>query len=81
MISIKHIINYRRSRKGLKYDALERSRCLKIIEGYSVGPQSLQLLKKYWGRLRMVAKAGGYYGSEFKGSISYCLPSAWNRRQ
>ena len=31
------------------YDALERSRCLEILEGYSVGPQDCWLLRTYWG--------------------------------
>ena len=40
------------------YDALDRSRCLEILEGYGVGPRACRLLRTYWGRLRMVAKAG-----------------------
>ena len=41
------------------YDALDRSRCLEILEGYGVGPKSRRLLTKYWRRLIMVARAGG----------------------
>ena len=41
------------------YDALERSRCLGILEGYGVGPMELRLLRQYWERLRMVSRAGG----------------------
>ena len=33
------------------YDALDRSRCLDILEGYGVGPSARRLLKTYWGRL------------------------------
>ena len=45
------------------YDALDRSRCLKILEGYGVGHRALLLLlRRYWERLQMVARAGGYYG-------------------
>ena len=51
------------------YDALDRSRCLEILEGYGVGPNSRRLLKTYWCRLTMVARAGGYYGKAFKGGI------------
>ena len=40
------------------YDALERSRCLEILEGYGVGPRALRLLCRYWGRLQMVVWAG-----------------------
>ena len=40
--------------------------CLEIMEGYGVGPRVCWLLWTYWGRLRMVAKVGGYYGSAFQ---------------
>ena len=49
------------------YDVLERSRCLEILEGYGMGPQSCRLLQTYWGRLSVVARAGGYYREAFKG--------------
>ena len=49
------------------YDALDRSRCLEILEGYGVGPQARRLLQSYWRRLTMVARAGGYYRTAFKG--------------
>ena len=42
------------------YDALDRSRYLEILEGLGVGPQARRLLQKYWRRLTMVARAGGY---------------------
>ena len=45
------------------YAALDRSRCLEILEGYDVGPQARRLLQTYWRRLTMVARAGGYYGT------------------
>ena len=48
------------------YGALERSICLEILEGYGVGPRLWRLLQTSWGFMRMVAKAGGYYGSVFK---------------
>ena len=50
------------------YNALDRSRCLGILEGYSVGPGARRLLQNYWRRLTMAARAGGYYGAEFKGA-------------
>ena len=37
------------------YDALDRSRCLGILEGYGVGPGAGRLLKNYWRRLTMAA--------------------------
>ena len=49
------------------YDALDRSRCLEILEGYCVIPKSRRLLTNYWRRLTMVARAGGYYGTSFEG--------------
>ena len=49
------------------YDALDRSRCLGILEGYGVGPGASRLLRNYWRRLTMAARAGGYYGAAFKG--------------
>ena len=49
------------------YDALDRSRCLDILEGYGVGPNARMLLKTYWRRLTMVARAGSYYAKAFKG--------------
>ena len=33
------------------YDALDRSRCLEILEVYGLGPRSLHLLCRYWYRL------------------------------
>ena len=42
------------------YDALDRSRCLGILEVYGVGHRSLRLLQTCWERLRMVARAVGY---------------------
>ena len=50
------------------YDALDRSRCLDILEGYGVGPRACRILQTYWGRLSMVARAGRYYGGAFKGA-------------
>ena len=50
------------------YDAFDRSRCLDILEGYGVGPSSRRLLKTYWRRLTMVARAGSYYRDAFKGA-------------
>ena len=50
------------------YNALDRSRCLEILEGYGVGPSARRLLTTYWRRLTMVARSGGYYGEVFKGA-------------
>ena len=50
------------------YDALDRSRCLGILEGYGVGPGARRLLHNYRRRLTMAARAGGYYEAAFKGA-------------
>ena len=49
------------------YATLDRNRCHKIIAMYGVGPRVLSLLWMYWGWLTMVDRAGGYYGTLFKG--------------
>ena len=49
------------------YDALDRSRCLEILEGYGVGPNARRFLTTYWRRLIMVTRAAGYYGTTFGG--------------
>ena len=41
------------------YDALDRFRCLDILEGCGVGNRALRLLHRYWERLKMVAQTGG----------------------
>ena len=48
------------------YDALDKSRCLEILEGYGLVPRACRLLRAYWGKMTMVARAGGYYGETFK---------------
>ena len=44
------------------YNALDRYRCLDILEKYGLGPRALRLLRRYWENLQMVVQAGGYYG-------------------
>ena len=41
------------------YDNLDIYICLEILEVYNMGPQSCRILRMYWDRLRMVARAGG----------------------
>ena len=48
------------------YDALDRSRSLEILKGYGVGERVRRMLKEYWERTTMVARAGSYYGKGFK---------------
>ena len=49
------------------HDTLYRDICLEIMEGFGVGTRALCILWTYWDRLRMVARAGGYYGNSFNG--------------
>ena len=49
------------------YDTLDQDICLKILTLYVVGPWALQLLRTYWDRLTMIARASGYFGLPFKG--------------
>ena len=50
------------------YDALDRSRSLDTLEGYGVGTRARRLLRTYWGQMTMVARAGVYYRTAFKGA-------------
>ena len=47
------------------YNALDRSRCLDILERYGVGSRALRLPRRYWEQLQMVARVGGHYGEPF----------------
>ena len=49
------------------YDALDRSRSLEILKGYEVGDRVRRLLREYWEKTTMVARACAYYGKGFKG--------------
>ena len=51
------------------YDASDRSRSLEILEGYGVELRARRLLRAYWGKSTMVARAGGYFGTGFKGEM------------
>ena len=48
------------------YDAMDRGRCLDILEGVGVEPKTLRLLKKIWDRAELACRASGYYGRLFK---------------
>ena len=49
------------------YDALDRSRILEILKGCGVGQRVRRLLREDWNKSTMVARAGVYYGTGFKG--------------
>ena len=45
---------------------LDMERCLDILAGYRVGPRTIRILRMYWARLQVEAKAGGNYGPAFQ---------------
>ena len=47
------------------YDALDRDHYLGILAGCGVGPRTLCILRTYWVRIQMSAKAGDHYGPVF----------------
>ena len=40
---------------------------MEVIVGYPVGPRMERILHYYWDNISMVARAGSYYVTEFKG--------------
>ena len=48
------------------YDAMDRERCLEILEGYGVGPKMLRLIKFFWDYAELVCRASGRYGEIFR---------------
>ncbi len=48
------------------YDALDWEHCLKILAGYSVGPNIFRLQKIFLNNAKMVCCVGGNYGSSFE---------------
>ena len=50
-----------------EFDALDRERCLEIIEVYGVELQARRILHTYWERLMTMDNAGRYYREAFQG--------------
>ena len=48
------------------FDAMDRGRCLAILEDAGVGPHALRLLRTFWERETLVCRAAGYYGVPFR---------------
>ena len=48
------------------FEAVDRYRCLNILEGYGVGAWYHHILCHYWYRLTMVDRTGGYYGTSLR---------------
>ncbi len=47
------------------FDAMDRERCLLILEGYGAGPNMVQLIRNLWRDATMVCHASGNYGGPF----------------
>ncbi|EJK60561.1 hypothetical protein THAOC_19061 [Thalassiosira oceanica] len=50
------------------YDAMDRDRCMAIMEGYGVGPNMLRLIRTFWDEQKLVCRAAKRYGKPFKAS-------------
>ena len=48
------------------FDAMDRGRCLTILEDTGVGPCTLRLIKSFWDNKVLVCPAAKYYGRPFK---------------
>ena len=48
------------------FDAMDRERCILLLEGYGAGPLLVRLVRTYWRDAIMVCRASGYYGQPFK---------------
>ena len=48
------------------FDAMDRGRCLAILEDAGVGPCALRLKKSFWDNEVLVCRAAGYYVRPFK---------------
>ena len=48
------------------FDAMDRERCILILEGHGVGPRMIRLIRNYWRDAIMVCRAMGNYGQPFK---------------
>ncbi len=50
------------------FDAMDRERCIMILEGYGAGPRMVRLVSSYWQDRIMVCQALGNYSTAFKAS-------------
>ncbi|EJK51098.1 hypothetical protein THAOC_29764, partial [Thalassiosira oceanica] len=49
-------------------DAMDRDRCMEIMEGYGVGPNMMRLIRTFWDEQKLVCRAAKRYGEPFKAS-------------
>jgi len=48
------------------FDAMDRERCLLILEGHGAGPNMCRLIRHFWDEATNVCRASGNYGTPFK---------------
>jgi hypothetical protein len=48
------------------FDAMDRERCLLILEGHGAGPNMRRLIRHFWDEATNVCRASGNYGAPFK---------------
>jgi len=48
------------------FDAMDRERCLLLLEGYGAGPNMCRLIRNFWDEATNVCRASGNYGAPFK---------------
>ena len=48
------------------FDAMDRERCLLLLEGHGAGPNMRRLIRHFWDEATNVCRASGTYGAPFK---------------
>jgi hypothetical protein len=48
------------------FDAMDRERCLFLLEGHGAGPNMRRLIRHFWDEATNVCRASGNYGAPFK---------------
>ena len=48
------------------FDAMDRERCILILEGYGVGPRMIRLIQNFWCNAVLVCRASGNYSMPFQ---------------
>ena len=48
------------------FDAMDRERCLLILEGHGMGPNMRRLICQFWDKATNMCRASGNYGTPFK---------------
>ena len=48
------------------FDAMDRGRCLLLLEGHGAGPNMRRLIRHFWDEATNVCRTSGNYGTPFK---------------